>query len=181
MITNINNRCTSVCQIGRPPWCGIACRQANRSASGQHCGRAGNLRTSFITPSNGRGSRPGGIAGLSNELTTCRGCCAFESACALPATVIRGFETSSSQKTSRARRYQRSKCRVRSTWIISTKPGGLAMYGDDRMCLDFFPLRQLIGITVPDLIHRCQITPTRTTEDVENLHGKQGLTNNSKG
>ena len=37
---------------------------------------------------------------LLEMLTTCRGCCGFESACALPLGVIRGCETTSNTTTS---------------------------------------------------------------------------------
>jgi hypothetical protein len=55
----------------------------------------GEKHASGTTTPDGRGSRHGGIAGLSNVLTTYSGRCAFDSACALPATVIRGCETTS--------------------------------------------------------------------------------------
>src|SRR5512143_349479 len=49
------------------------------------------LRSGFITPSDTRGRRCRPL----ELLTYCRICCAFESACALPAGVIRGCETTS--------------------------------------------------------------------------------------
>jgi hypothetical protein len=50
-----------------------------------------DIRSGFITPSDSRWRccRP------LEMLTYCRVCCAFESACALPSGVIRGFETTS--------------------------------------------------------------------------------------